>query len=595
MGEMTVTRLETRELDDAAERSALFRWPGGEQRVSIAVPAEVAGDQDDASPFLPLAVLPAMCRGDDVVVDGPVSPRLLCGMRQVAELYRAWAPELRLAEIEVAHERVPADEGGGVACFYSRGVDSTYSAAVPRSYPGPLDRLLFIHGFDPNLDDAVMVEEVRSATRAADRLGLPLTVLKTNLHDLTRLFVTDWQDMVGAALAFCALAASGAARSVVIPSGDTAVTLGPNGTSPVLDAFFSTETTALVHDSIALGRVRKGLWLGRTRLDLLPELKVCFSWNSSRNCGRCRKCLLTMATLRAVDALGAASGFPAELDLDAVRALKLETVFLRVETAELARELEDGRDPALHAALLDALQHPLWTYPGPPPARADSPRFVTRRDGVLVSLIRDRTVWPPRAPHAAPPGLGLVRAVDWSRGRHVYGVGRRPPGDVVGELGSLPREPSAGLDSVYITAGGQLVTDASLQTPVRRTAAAAGHWALAPLAWRRSGIDLATRGRAALARTRRLLGRADRAPVAPVARVASIHRHDAPGRVPIYSAVHPATGDQLLTTSGREPSDLGYGQAELLGYADGQAPVTGRLGVERRDLPWASHFGRRAG
>jgi hypothetical protein len=63
--------------------------------------------------------------------------------------------------------------------------------------------------------------------------------------------------------------------------------------------------------------------------------------------------------------------------------------------------------------------------------------------------------------------------------------------------------------------------------------------------------------------------------------------------VPIFSALHPATGDQLLATSEWEAVDLGYGEAELLGYADRQAPVTGRLGVEPRDLPWASRLGRR--
>jgi hypothetical protein len=53
------------------------------------------------------------------------------------------------------------------------------------------------------------------------------------------------------------------------------------------------------------------------------------------------------------------------------------------------------------------------------------------------------------------------------------------------------------------------------------------------------------------------------------------------------------TGDQLLTTERLEAADLGYGEPVLLGYVDPQAPVTGRLGTERRDVPWASHLGRR--
>src|SRR3954469_8912254 len=149
---MIVSRFETRELDGAVERSAAFGWEGDERRVSIAVPPELAGDPEDWSPFLPLALLPAMRAGEDVVFDGPVSPRLLRGSRQVVELYHAWAPDLHPTAIEVAQERVPEDGGTGIGCFYSRGVDSTYSAAVPRSYPGPLERLLFVDTLDPNLD-----------------------------------------------------------------------------------------------------------------------------------------------------------------------------------------------------------------------------------------------------------------------------------------------------------------------------------------------------------------------------------------------------------------------------------------------------------
>src|SRR3954452_18336155 len=103
---MLVSHFEARNLDGAVEHSALFSWDGGERRVWIAVPRELAGDPDDASAFLPLALLPAMRSGEDVLVDGSVSSRLLRGSRQAVELYRSWAPELGAPAIEVAHERV---------------------------------------------------------------------------------------------------------------------------------------------------------------------------------------------------------------------------------------------------------------------------------------------------------------------------------------------------------------------------------------------------------------------------------------------------------------------------------------------------------
>ncbi|HKP90455.1 MAG TPA: polysaccharide pyruvyl transferase family protein, partial [Thermoleophilaceae bacterium] len=433
--ELVVREVETRNVDGAVERSALFSWTGAERRVAIEAPAELVEADADASPFLPLALLPAMRRGDDVVIDGPVSPRLVRGAHAVAELYRAWAPDLPQPAIRVAEEREPpAASGRATGLFFSRGVDSTYSAAVPREYPGPIERLLFVRGLDPNQPPAVLDEEVRLAHAAAERLGLPLSVLRTNVHDLTRLFVANWEDIVGAALAAIGLATTGGLHTVVIAPTDSAVSLGPNGTSPVLDPLLSSEATRVVHDSVALRRVSKTLWLAENRPDLLAELRVCYGEPRADNCGRCSKCLLVMAVLRAAGALHAATLFPQELDLDLIRGWELRAVEPRTEVAELVRVLDDGRDPELRDALMHGLAKPMWTYPGPP-QRSDTPGFRQRQERVLVSIVRDGLPWPPPAPDAAPPGLGLVRAIDRARGRHVYGVGRVPPGELVGELG----------------------------------------------------------------------------------------------------------------------------------------------------------------
>jgi hypothetical protein len=53
------------------------------------------------------------------------------------------------------------------------------------------------------------------------------------------------------------------------------------------------------------------------------------------------------------------------------------------------------------------------------------------------------------------------------------------------------------------------------------------------------------------------------------------------------------TRDQFLSTKPYEGGDLGYADTELLGWLLPEAPVTGRLGTERRDIAWASRFGQR--
>lgn len=180
---MIVERLETREVGEVVERSATLRWDGGDARIQLGLPPDLAGDPDDASPFLPLALLLAMRRGEDLVVDGPVSPRLVRGAARARELYRAWSPPLHESRIEVAEERAPAAAGAEVGSFFSRGIDSTYSAAVPRDYPAPLERLVFVDGLAPEHDERVAAEEVRRARAAAERIGLPISVVSASfLH-----------------------------------------------------------------------------------------------------------------------------------------------------------------------------------------------------------------------------------------------------------------------------------------------------------------------------------------------------------------------------------------------------------------------------
>jgi hypothetical protein len=65
----------------------------------------------------------------------------------------------------------------------------------------------------------------------------------------------------------------------------------------------------------------------------------------------------------------------------------------------------------------------------------------------------------------------------------------------------------------------------------------------------------------------------------------------ADGRAAIYSAVHPVTADQLVTRDPSEARELGYGPAQVLGYALTMAPATGSLGRPAVSIPWGSRFG----
>ncbi len=65
------------------------------------------------------------------------------------------------------------------------------------------------------------------------------------------------------------------------------------------------------------------------------------------------------------------------------------------------------------------------------------------------------------------------------------------------------------------------------------------------------------------------------------------------GDLVLWSAIHPVSGDQLLSLDQQEAEELGYGRSTPLGAVAASAPVTGRLGTGRPHIPWASRFGQR--
>ena len=305
---MIVDQLRSRELGDRVGRAARLRWDGGEFDLRLELPAALAGPPEDGSPYLAATLQLAMRLGEDLVVDAPVSAQLLRRCAEIQQVYSSWDPRLPGCEIQVSHEVRQVSRGGAAVSFFSRGVDSMYSAVCEREEP--LSGLLFCDGLDTLHDERVRAEEMRLASDAAAAIGLPLTVVSTNLRTLVDQFGIDWEDYVAPGLVSVAHALSGGLRRAVIPSTDTYATLEPCGTGPLLDPLFSTEAVRIEHDSIAPSRAAKIAWLSARRPDLLRWLKVCFFVNDHGNCGACGKCLLTMLELDVAGTLLLAELFP---------------------------------------------------------------------------------------------------------------------------------------------------------------------------------------------------------------------------------------------------------------------------------------------
>ena len=400
---MIIGPVAVREVEGGAiRRSAVLRWAGREFELEVTADAGIADRSSDASGFLCVALPLAMRHRDDLIVEGPVSASLLERCDEIQAIYAAWNPMMRPVPLRAdGRDDAGRAETGRRACsLLSRGVDSVFAAARDRAGTKRLDALVMIDGVEPRHDEAVRAEEIRRARVLADRLELPLLVTTTNVRHLTDQAGLDWEDALGAGLSFVGHGLAGGAASVRIPSSDSYETVEPCGSSPLLDPLFSTGRVAIEHDSLAHTRLGKVVWLREHRPDLLEHLKVCYAENRADNCGRCGKCVYTMACLRVAGATELAGEFPATIDLDGLRAMRLPHLKSRIDWAELIVAIDPhGPDAELRRAAVDVLQRSTLEGRGVEtelgPTWVSTKWFRNHRLNTALSLVIDGEPYPP--------------------------------------------------------------------------------------------------------------------------------------------------------------------------------------------------------
>lgn len=195
--------------------------------------------------------------------------------------------------------------------------------------------------------------------------------------------------------------------------------------------------------------------------------------------------------------------------------------------------------------------------------------------------------------HTGPWGaVALRRHVDFESWTHQYRTGG-PGGDEGVSLGSLLREPGEALVALTLRADGRLETELAQPTRTSADPSLGLRWMLAPLAW--EGLPPpAWAQRAAVSRARRLLRRRRWWGVrggSSVETLGWLRRTPARGYSPLFSATHPVTGDQLVTRSELEATDLGYRVDGMLGHVfDAGADHPATLGTTT--VLWGSRFGK---
>jgi hypothetical protein len=264
--------------------------------------------RQDATPFVPPALLAAMRHRARLVVDGDVSPLLLSNLRAIQAMFCVMRPRWRVIDVRATPGN-PQASAPGTATFISMGLDSLSLAIRKRD---EFSHLLMLRNFGSEPPFAAARVE-RGGRELAERDGKGFILLDSNLRELSHR-VADWKRFHGAGLAGAAHALSPVIGSAVVASSMWFMEMVSYPSNPLLDPLWSLEETRIVHDGIELTRTEKAISIAGDEL-AMRYIHPCFLvTGDGYNCGRCGKCLRTMACLRVAGVVGAPA-FDHPLDL----------------------------------------------------------------------------------------------------------------------------------------------------------------------------------------------------------------------------------------------------------------------------------------
>lgn len=355
---VSVERVVTSAADGRAEARARIRAGDDEHEVWFRWPGKPGGEPAEA--FLVIALFAAMRLGTELRVAGPVSARLLRNLPKVQDIFHCWDRGLRKVPVhataEEGGERGRSDSPrGGAASTFTGGVDSFYTVL---EHHRQLDSLVYVRGFDVALESATLRERVATALRsAAARLDRPLIEVETNLRGFTDHYL-EWNLAFGAGLAAVGMLLADRLSLLYVPAGVSYRHLLPDGAHPVLNPLYGTERIDFETDGCEVNRFEKVAAIATSDI-AMDTLRVCWANpDGAYNCGRCEKCLRTMAALEIVGALRRCRTFDRPLDygrLARARPAHDEIDFFMRENLDAAERL--GAPAELQRALRRNLRY----------------------------------------------------------------------------------------------------------------------------------------------------------------------------------------------------------------------------------------------
>jgi hypothetical protein len=260
-----------------------------------------------ADAFAAGLIVLAMHSGEDLLVEGDLSPRLARGLTEYQRVFHTWFPD-RLARIRVEARSLRALEpdraGSETMTLFSGGVDSAFTLMKHLPQHQPLSAFqvryaLFIHGYDIPLQNPDSFHNAcRPFSQELSAVGVELIPLRTNLRYFTSGLV-PWMVAHGCATIAAGLVLDRLCRHLLVPATHYMDDYKPWGSSPMVDHWLSTETVETLHHGISQSRMDKVSAIS----DWTPAqnfLRVCINEDGRdgvHNCSVCEKCYRTMIML----------------------------------------------------------------------------------------------------------------------------------------------------------------------------------------------------------------------------------------------------------------------------------------------------------
>lgn len=288
---------------------------------SHGTPLRATGDA-----LLCFGLLPALELGCDLSIEAPVDRGLLSSSAAVQRLVGSWTPGC--SPITVTAPATDTDYAAcrGHGCFFSGGVDSSYSLAVNKHV---LDGLVTLIGCDVDVTDRGRAAWLAGiAHGAGSTYGLEPIIVETDLPRQMHPYL-GWIEYHGSALAgFRHLLADRFATMRIAASVDSSSMWDvPWGSHPGIDPQLGTGGAAIMLDG-TVPRPEKIVRL----LDepaLLEDLRVCY--HGGRNCGTCKKCVLTRVYLAVLGGGRRIPSFPPEMPALSDAALRIPDISVRTD------------------------------------------------------------------------------------------------------------------------------------------------------------------------------------------------------------------------------------------------------------------------